>query len=329
MILKSIFLYLFLITIFLIRLYFICLNSCQPESTKNTFFSDYKSKTVKQVRSHLPSPHSELLLGMTIGLDEFNDVPIFKQNLKDTGTIHVVVVSGFNISLVYNLILSILGSIYSRKNFLIALFITLFYSVLSGFEPPVIRSWIMGSIISFAKFSGRKVPIISVLLFSAILMLVVNPLFIFSISFHLSFLATLSLVLFSEPMAIFISQSKNILVQDLLATLSAQVLVLPYISYVFGTVSVLSPIVNALVLWTVPLATVFGGVYLLVSLISTKLAYLISVVIYMPLDFFTLVVDLFSKISFISMPYKMPIQFLIFYYLVVAVFYYVFKKRFS
>ncbi len=114
-------------------------------------FKSIRTGAVSITRKVLPSPHSELILGMVIGLDEFGEVPIFKQMLKDTGTIHVVVVSGFNITLVFSLVQKFLGSKYKMKNMLMSQFVVLFYSLLSGFDPPVVRSLVMGSIAAWVS----------------------------------------------------------------------------------------------------------------------------------------------------------------------------------
>ena len=144
-------------------------------------FLKIREGCVKYVDEYFPSPHSELLLGMTVGLDRLSYVPSFKKALKQTGTIHVVVVSGFNISLVFNSIVKLLGSKYKLKNLLIAQLITIFYAVLTGFEPPVVRALIMGSIISWGKYYGRVTDTLLVLIMYAVFMLAVQRMFFFCV----------------------------------------------------------------------------------------------------------------------------------------------------
>jgi competence protein ComEC len=118
----------------------------------------------QRVRQVLPSPHSELVLGMVLGVDDLSMVPKFKEALRTTGTIHVVVVSGFNISLVSSLVSRIIGQPYKVRNLIISLSSTLFYAVLSGFEPPVVRAWIMSGVIILGKHYGRKIDTLQVFL---------------------------------------------------------------------------------------------------------------------------------------------------------------------
>jgi competence protein ComEC len=258
-----------------------------------------------------PSPQSELLLGMLIGLDRLKEVPNFSENLRDTSTIHVVVVSGFNIALVFGLVTKVLGSEYKLRNILIAQLVTLFYALLSGFEPPVVRALVMGSIVAWGKYSGRLIDGLRVLLFAASVMVMISPSYLVNASFQLSFAASLGLILFSN---IF---SGIKVPEDLKSTFSAQLLVWPIISVYFGRVSMIGIVVNPLILWTVPVATVLGGAFLLLGFISPFLAKLFSVVIYPFLDVFCRVVTLFGNIKHISLDYKINAAVMATYYFII------------
>lgn len=292
--------------------------------TDATVFVNLRETFTLSARKFLPSPHSELLLGMTIGLDYLNQVPKFKQMLKDTGTIHVVVVSGFNISLVFNFLSKIVGTKYKIGNLIICLLGTFLYSLLSGFEPPVVRAWLMGIIISFGSYYGRRIDIISVLFSTALVLCAVNPFYLFSMSFHLSFAATLSLVMFSESIkSVIVSKLKiqNVFVDDLSATLSAQILVWPIISKNFGTVSLISPVVNALILWTVPLITTLGFVFLVLISVFEPVGKFMALIIYMPLEIFTIGVEEFARFSFSTTNFNIgSIGFAVYYILIFVVF---------
>jgi len=225
--------------------------------TKSSKLNKFKAKTTYLARKNLPSPHSELLLGMTVGIDKLYEVPKFKKMLRDTGTIHVVVVSGYNVTLVYNTIVRFLGTPYKLRNMVLAIAGTLLFAVVSGFEPPVVRAWIMGSIIAFGKFYGRKIDAVNVLLFTGLILALINPEYIYNLSFQLSFLATLSLILFEAKISAAFKKlvnAQNVVIEDLSATLSAQMLIWPFLSYKFGQISLLSPMVNALILWTVSIS---------------------------------------------------------------------------
>lgn len=291
---------------------------------------EFRARMTAVARRHLPSPHSELVLGMTVGIDRLYELPKFKRMLRDTGTIHVVVVSGYNITLVYNAIMKMIGSPYKTRNIMIGLMGTLFFAVVSGFEPPVVRAWVMGSVISLSKFYGRKVNALKVLAVTGVILAVANPKYIYSLSFQLSFLATLSLIMFESGVSkklMKIFKSKNIFVEDLSATISAQVLIWPYLSYKFGQVSLLSPLVNGLVLWTVPLTTMIGSVFLALGSLSAVLGAVLSWFVYLPSDFFVVMIEFFSNFEKSVINFEMSLKFLLLYYFFMGFLYVRSKKR--
>lgn len=293
----------------------------QSQTTSSAFITKLRENVTSRVQRVLPSPHSELLLGMTIGVNLLNNVPKFRDATVETGTVHVLVVSGFNISLVFGLVISLLGSQYKLKNLLFAQAATLIYALITGFEPPVVRAWIMGSLASWGKYYGRVLPAIQVLFFAALVMLAISPGIITSKSFHLSFLATLSLVKYSNFMTKLVSKYFKIgpLGADLSTTLAAQVLVWPYISYNFGRVSLVSPVVNTLTLWTVPIATVVGLCLIAVLYVCPILGLLFADIAYIFIDIFVKVVRVFADLPFSAVDFRIGVPILSLYYLLLLI----------
>lgn len=316
----------FLILIFFYRLDFSCFKKECPleqngvETLVNfSIFSKIRDQSIYIIEKSFPSPYSELLLGMTIGVDRLSNVPKFKEALKSTGTIHVVVVSGFNISLVFNAILELFGSKYKLKNLLISQFITFVYTLISGFEPPVIRALIMGSILSWGRYYGRGVETLLVLFTSGLLMLVVQPLYFFNLSFVLSFLATLGLVLFSDPFSMLFKRFDFLLIDDFVSSLAAQVLVWPIISFFFGTVSLISILVNTLILWTVSFTTIIGMVFILISICNQFIGSILLIPLYILMKIFIDTVFYFSDLKVGYVNYTLGVPYLAGYYLCVAI----------
>jgi len=297
-----------------------CPTDIEMPSFVNLYAFEYiREKCVLFIDKSFPSPHSELLLGMTVGLDKLKNVPSFKTALKNTGTIHVVVVSGFNISLVFDSVLKLLGSRYKLKNVLIAQCMTFVYSVLTGFEPPVIRALVMGSIISWGKYYGRGMDTLLVLVTSALIMIIIQPMYFFNLSFRLSFMATLGLILFSNIITKLLHNPSFVLAEDFIAGLSAQLLVWPIISYYFGTVSLISLLVNTLILWTVSFTTIFGSLFLLVTFFSPFISSIAMIPLYVLLDIFVNSVFFFNKFSWGYLNFQVSGLYLFLYYLVLVI----------
>jgi len=224
---------------------------------KNNLFRARK-KIIDGFMRFLPEPHSSLLAGIVLGSKQALPAD-FDVALKKTGTMHVVVASGMNISLVANFLITSLVHFVSRKKALLFALIGIWlYSAVAGFEPPVIRAAVMGSMAFLAQATGRLYYAIHTLFISASLMLLVNPLWLIDIGFILSFVATLSLLIFEKPIRARLSSVPKIIREDLSTSLAAQIGVGPVIFAAFGQFNPLSPLVNALVLWTIPPVTVIG-----------------------------------------------------------------------
>lgn len=259
---------------------------------------NFRKNLESRINQHFPSPQAQLLSGVLLGI-KTNLSREFKDNLTSTGTIHVVVVSGYNIILVASFLLLLTPIFGRKKTTILALVAILLYTFLVGSSAPTIRALIMGSIALIAILIGRKALALYTLFLTALIMLIFNPEFLFDISFQLSFAATLSVLIFTKFFETKLTRLPKFLGNSLATSLAAQILVMPLIFYYFGQVSLMSPVVNTLVLWTVPLCTIIGFVFLLASFLANTLADLISYILIFPLSIFTFVVEFFGKLKFL------------------------------
>jgi len=314
--------YIPLILLFIVTLCRILVWAARYQTPAKTEFKQVEPSRIQQiiinrVEEALPSPHSELLLGMTIGIDNLGRVKRFKEFLVTTGTIHVVVVSGFNINLVFEFIKKSVGSTYRRRNLVFALSATLLYAIIAGFQPPVIRAWIMCAVANLGKLYGRAIDQIQVLLFTGMVMVAIAPNLIISLSFQLSFMASFGLVVVNPVvLAVFekvLPKNKGI-VQDLATTLSANIAVWPLISLNFGRISLIGLLVNPLILWTVPIITVLGLVALPFVVASHSLAVTLGILLYPLLNIVVKIIEIFGKNGG-NIGFQASRGFVIFYYI--------------
>jgi competence protein ComEC len=258
------------------------------------FLFELRKKLVGFYQSSLPQPYSGLIAGVVLG-SKSGLSESFWENLKTTSTAHVVVASGMNVSLVAGFLVGITSVFLPRRRAIpLAIGGVWIYSFLSGFDAPIIRAAIMGSIAFLAQAAGRLSSAWKGLFLSALIMLLVWPAWLTDLGFILSFVATASILLFEARINKFLSFVPNILKQDLSVTLAAQIGVAPIIFATFGQFNLLSPVINVLVLWTVAPITVIAGVSGIVGLIIPKLGSLMLYLCY-PLAFwFVKVIEIFS-----------------------------------
>lgn len=262
------------------------------------------------------SPNSSsLLLGIVFGIREGMEKS-FSNDLRLSGVLHVVAASGMNVTIVGGFLSSLFGSVLRRQiALLLSIFGIFFYALLAGLEPSILRASMMGSLAFGAQILGRQNLAIYALFLAGYLMLFVSPSVIFDIGFQLSFLATLGLLLLKP--AFF---RKAIITDDLATTVSAQAATLPILLSNFGTYSLWSVLINGLILWTIPILMIIGGVGAMFGLLFEPLGQFILYLALPFLLFFEMIVRASSKwggvVGIESLPWQIAVGY---YFILVAV----------
>lgn len=264
--------------------------------TSTNFLYQTRNQIINGYRQILPEPHSSLIAGIVLGAK--SSIPEdFWQALKKTGTAHVVVASGMNVTLVAGFLMNFLVTIFNRKKaVIIALLGIWLYTMLSGFDAPLVRAAIMGSIAFSAQGLGKLYSAHRALIISALLMLLITPAWLTDLGFILSFVATASLMLFESKINNLISFIPNPFREGLATSLAAQIGVAPILYLTFGQLSIFSPLINAALLWTIPLITIIGGIGAIVSLIHPILALPFIYAVYPLTSWFIFIVRLFQSL---------------------------------
>jgi competence protein ComEC len=231
-----------------------------------------------------PQPESGLLSGILLGLD--NDLPeSLNQAYRDTGTAHIIAISGFNMAVLAGLLMALTSRFFNRYTAaaLTALGLA-FYTVLVGGSPSVVRAAVMASVAMGGHLIGRRSAGPTALFFTAFIMCLVNPFLPWDTSFQLSFAATLGLILLGSPLKdraekaighfVPVDQVHRIagpLSEYFLFTLAAQAATLPIIALQFKRLSISSLLSNPLVLPVQPAVLVTGGVATIAGMVYEPL----------------------------------------------------------
>lgn len=163
-----------------------------------------------------------------------------KNSFSATGAMHVLAVSGLHIGLILQILLVVakgFSKFISRKTAIIVIVIMLWiYSILTGFSPSVIRSIFMFTILIFAQFSGKTQNNINSLFFSAFVLLLIEPMFLFDIGFQLSYLAMIGIFTLYKPIEKWYQPKNKILKyfwQGTAVGFAAQCMTVPLTLYYF------------------------------------------------------------------------------------------------
>lgn len=257
----------------------------------NGYLTVLRKKLLKFYKKAFPSKDASLIAGVVIGSKE-GIGESFWEKLKNTGTAHVVVASGMNVTLVASFLMTLFVTVLPRKKAVIGAILGIWiYSFLCGFEAPIVRAALMASLAFGAQVLGRLVFAWRSLFLTAAGMLIVNPLWITDVGFILSFVATLSLMLFEVRINRLIYFVPGILREGLSTSIAAQMGVAPVIYYYFGQFNILSPLINALILWTIPAITIIGGLAGILGLFWFNLGKLVLYLSYPLTSWFIYVVN--------------------------------------
>jgi competence protein ComEC len=254
---------------------------------------------------------ANLLLGVVFGIKgSFSKQ--FTQDLQSAGVLHVIAASGMNVTMVSGFLFFLIGPLFPRR---IGIFLcmvgVLLYAVLSGLQASIVRATIMGLIAFSAQLLGRQYAGIYGLFLAGSGMLVWDPSLFFDVGFQLSVMSTFGILVF-KPLF-----PNNALFDDIGTTFSAQIMTLPIMLANFGTYGLLSILVNALVLWTIPPLMVLGGVGAIVGLVIEPVgAFLVWLTIPF-LWFFETVVSFFGGLKWNVQVQSLPWEMVVGYYLMV------------
>lgn len=259
----------------------------------------FKNVLVEGVNKILPEPQSSFLGGLLYGARQ--SIPTdLKNAFSRTGTAHIVAVSGYNITIIAAAILAILQglSVPRKRAFWVSVVLIVVFVMLTGASASVVRAGLMGIIVLWARHLGRLSQVGRVLIFTAFLMLLFNPrLIFFDAGFQLSFASTLGILYLSPILENYSRRWPKIFgfKESLLTTLSAILATAPLIAYSFGSFSLVAPIVNLLILPTIPYTMALGFGAMILGLLYFPLGQVWGSVVWLPLTYIIKVVEYFSS----------------------------------
>src|SRR5689334_1202345 len=270
---------------------------------------DFKEKALANIYRLFPDPESSLMAGILLGVDTGLTQKL-QEAFKNTGTAHIIAISGFNISIIAGLFVTFFSKFLGpRRGALLAVVGIAFYTILVGADAAVVRAALMGGLALFAKQVGRRQFALNTLLAVALLMCLWNPLYIWDVGFQLSFFATLGLILYADPFSQFANRiiakyfpasaaekSAELFSEFVLLTLAAQVTTIPIMAYQFQRISLVSFIANPFILPPQPAVMILGGLAVLLSLIWFPLGQIAAWVAW-PFVVYTIrMVELFDRV---------------------------------
>jgi len=254
-----------------------------------TAIAQLRIKLAEIIMQALPQPEAAQLVAILLSLH----TPALKSlalSFNETGTAHLIAASGFKVTLLAGLVMASTRWLYEKDDRalwrmlpaqraraqrwrLIGATLTVasivIYTLLNGAGPAALRAGIMGVLLVIAPRIGRTYNVYTALAACALLMSAIDPMVLWDVSFLLSFLGTLGIVMLMPLFQRLLRPLERLPpgrpVGEIIAvTLAAQTATLPIEAVTFHQVSLIAPIANIL---TVPLLSmlILLGVLMCIS----------------------------------------------------------------
>ncbi len=289
-----------------------------------------KRNFVAHIESTFAQPHGALVAGLLLGIKSSLGKDL-QEDFRRVGLVHIIVLSGSNVTLIAQTIIAAFAFLPRLGGAVAALTGITLFAFLAGTSPTVVRASVMASLAVCASLVWREYSVFRALLCAAVAMVLLNPqLVIFDPSFQLSFLATLGLILLSPIVERWFAwvPDRFGMREVLVSSISTQIFMTPFLLFLMGQVSVVSLVVNIVVLPLVPYAMLFGFLGAVFSYIHPIFALPFAGITHLLLSFIFWIVQKHSRIPFASVSIETwGIWQTIFSYLIFSVWYWWFIKR--
>ena len=289
----------------------------------------------RNLKELLPQRTSGLMIGILIGdVSDISDE--VSKNFKDCNLSHMLAVSGSHISYIMiglNLVLN--KKIFGIRNCkIITIFVIIIFMMLTNMTPSVVRAGICSIIVILASLIHRKQDTYTSIAFAILYTLVQNPYSLYNIGMQLSYAGTISIIIFYQEIKIkkkektIIDKIKNYILDSILLTLSANILIIPLTIYNFNTISLNFVLANLLAGPIMAITTILGLFISIISLIVFPLSKILIIPLNFLLETLLFITEKVSKIPFSNITVITPhILVIILMYLIIFACFYLYKHK--
>lgn len=260
-----------------------------------------KNSLLSSIEEILVPPESTLLGGLLLGEDaKFTDE--LNQEFIRTGTIHIVALSGFNVTIVAEAIMNLFKLFLSQAwSISLGIISIILFALMTGAGSTIIRASIMAILALIARATGRTYAATRALFIAGFFMVLINPMILFyDVSFQFSFIATFGIIHLAPRMEKYFKWLPRFLdLRSISATTAAAyIFVLPFLLYKMGVLSLVALPANILILPFIPFTMLFGFIAGVFGLLSTYVALPFSFITHLFLNYELGVIKWFSEFSF-------------------------------
>lgn len=257
---------------------------------------------MKNVSYIISSPESDLGNGLVLGARGGFDNKE-RDEFIATGTIHIIALSGYNVTIVAEGIMKMLGVFLSGSvSIIFGMIVVVLFIVMAGSSSTAIRAGIMTIIALFGRMIGRTYNALRALIIAGLLMIAYDPRVFLDISFELSFLATFGVLCVTPKILRYLTflPMRFGFRENVATTLAATIAVLPILLYSTGILSLVSLPANILILPFIPLTMLLVFLTGVTGFISPTISLMFGYVAHLLLAYILTIIHFFASLPFAS-----------------------------
>ncbi|HVO86643.1 MAG TPA: ComEC/Rec2 family competence protein [Candidatus Binatia bacterium] len=231
----------------------------QVIGTSNSWINRLTRTFTTGMENALPEPQASFGLGLLIG-QRTNLPPQIIAELTMVGLIHIVAVSGYNLTILVRGSQRLrINSKYQRT--LISLSLIIGFVLVTGFSASIVRAAVVSILSLWAWYYGRDLKPLVIIAFTAAVTGLFNPFYVWGdLGWYLSFLAFFGVLIVAPLITARLARPPKLLTSVLIETLCAELMTLPLIMMSFGQLSLIGLLANLLIVPLVPWAMLFSAV---------------------------------------------------------------------
>ena len=303
------------------------LSSGHGNFIKRALFS-FKERFDTAMAKAIPTPESIVMGGIILG-ERYAFSPSLRQSFMDTGTIHIVTIGGYHVTLIAQWIMEIFSFLPKYAGIGAGIISIFLYIIVTGGAQTSIRAGIMATLALVASATGRMYTAGRALVLAAVIMILINPFVLaYDVSFELSFMATIAIIFLSPLIKPYFQWIPWKWLRDITAiTSSMYVFALPFVLYRIGNLSLVALPANILIVPLMPLSMIAGFITGFAGLVSPIFAILPGKIAYALLNYQISAISMLAHLPFAAVAiqnFSLPIVIIIY-----GIFFWIFWKEYG
>ena len=291
---------------------------------KLNFITNFKLDAREKIEDildlYLNDNSSPIMKSILLGNSSYLEEDI--QKFRDLGLSHIIAVSGLHIGILTSLLISLLAHIgVNRKiNIMISIIIIWIYAYIIGNPVSVLRANIMYTVLLSSQLLKKPYNSLNSLFFALLLLIIINPFWIFDVGFQLSFITTFFIISYGTKIKRIIYFEANGIFKSFCSIVIAQIAILPLLAYYFNRIPTIGIIANLLLIPLFNICLVMSILLIPISFLSEYLATVIGILIDSIINIQSIGMNILSYFPVLYIKIKSPhIIEIILYYMIIFI----------